>query len=244
MKSQNILKGLIIIGVISFSCSRSTTKMDSSFRQPTVESDAVKPKTAVDFADQEAKELANDGWKAVPGYGGMQSILRTVTVARQELNDKGNHAKYVGQGQSTGRGAMAHRNASFQAAANVLSQVQTYIEQAAAESNTQKLYPYLEGESDGMDKMVNSLKASVRNYINGAREIGIIYQDAGSGNITASAFRIYSIEGLSDEIVKAATEAAHDEQVDEIEAWADAVAGSTSSKLQEAARNGFGARRN
>ena len=35
---------------------------------------------------------------------------------------------------------MAHRNASFKAAVNVLSQVQTYIEQAAAESNTQKLY--------------------------------------------------------------------------------------------------------
>ena len=58
-----------------------------------------------------------------------------------------------------------------------------------------------------MDKMVNSLKASVRNYINGAREIGIIYQDAGSGNITICFCFIeidYFIEGLSDEIVKAA----------------------------------------
>ena len=59
--------------------------MDSSFRQPTVESDAVKPKTAVDFVDQEAKDLADDGWKFYqPGYCGIQSILnRTVTVANK-----------------------------------------------------------------------------------------------------------------------------------------------------------------
>ena len=130
MKSQNILMFLIITVVISFACSRSTTTMDSSFRQPTVESDAVKPKTAVDFVDQEAKDLADDGWKAVPGYGGIQSILRTVTVARQELNDKGNHAKYVGQGNLQVEVQWRIEMLHFKLQLNVLSQVQTYIEQA------------------------------------------------------------------------------------------------------------------
>ena len=227
---------LILITTISYSCNRSTSTTTSTFKNPTIEADAVKPKTALDFAIAEAKDLKDQGWEAIPGYGGIEGILRTVVVARQELDDEGNNAKYVGQGAATGPiSAQAERAASAQSASNILSQVTIYIDAALSDNNVSKSYPNNQSANMAYSKIVDYMKTRVRDYLNGAREVGLISRPSRTmtGQLEVRGYRILTINGLGDEIIASITEAAAEEEIDGLEAWADEVDESVTSKLRQ-----------
>ena len=197
------------------------------------------------MAIDEAKDLKDNGWEAVPGFGGLESIMRTVVIARREVDDATNNTKFVGQGAATGSiTASTERAASLQAANEILTMVNVYIDAALNDSNVQKNYPNNQNANMAYSKIVEYIKTRVRDYLNGARSVGVITRPSKtmSGQTEARAYRILTIGALGDEMVAAITEAAANEELDDLESWADSVDDSVTRKLKDRAKSGSGMR--
>ena len=152
-----------MLGFVSFSCNRSIKTTTSTFRDPTP-LQVVSPKTTMEFIEQEAKELKENGWEAIPGYGSMESILYSLNTKNTAV-DSSNNLKYIVE---VGFGTSSSEILSVQTArANALRKI------ACAISTT------LTTTQDSI-QITNCYEGAID-----SKEIGVLVRSINEGNIEA-----------------------------------------------------------